>query len=47
VDRYRGDPEALLGEARQKLREVRKLGKQENLKLRQRLIPWRETKNVA
>jgi transposase InsO family protein len=46
VDYYRGDPEALLAERRRKLREARELRKQENLKLRQRLIPWTE-ENVA
>jgi len=47
VDYYRGDPEALLAERRRKLREARALRKQENLKLRQRLIPWPEAENVA
>lgn len=40
VDYYRGDPEALLAQRRRKLQEARELRKQENLKLRQRLIPW-------
>lgn len=47
VDYYRGNPEALLAERRRKLQEARELRKQENLKLRQRLIPWTETENVA
>jgi transposase InsO family protein len=38
VDYYRGDPETLLARRRRTLRE--ELRKQENLKLRQRLIPW-------
>jgi transposase InsO family protein len=46
VDYDRGDPEALLAERRRKLREARELRKQENLKLRQRLLPWAEG-NVA
>ena len=40
VDYYRGNPEALLAERRRKLQTARGLRKQENLKLRQRLIPW-------
>lgn len=40
VDYYRGDPETLLAQRRRRLREARELRKQENLKLRQRLIPW-------
>jgi putative transposase len=47
VDYYRGDPGALLAERRRKLRAARELRKQENLKLRQRLIPWPEAENVA
>ncbi len=47
VDYYRGNPEALLAERRRKLREARELRKQENLKLRQRLIPWPQAENVA
>ena len=47
VDYYRGDPEALLAERRRKLREARELRKQENLKLRQRLIPWPDAGSVA
>jgi transposase InsO family protein len=40
VDYYRGDPEALLAERHRKLTQARELRKQENLKLRQRLMPW-------
>jgi transposase InsO family protein len=47
VDWYRGDPEALLAERRRKLHTARDLRKQENLKLRQRRIPWPEEKTVA
>lgn len=47
VDYYRGDPEALLAERRRKLREARELRKQENLILRQRILPWPEEKTVA
>jgi putative transposase len=39
VDYYRGDPETLLAERRRKLTTARELRKQENLKLRQRLLP--------
>lgn len=42
VDYYRGNPESLLAQRRRKLQEARDLRKQENLKLRQRLIPWTE-----
>ena len=42
VDYYRGNPEALLAERRRKLQAARQLRKQENLKLRQKLIPWRQ-----
>ena len=42
VDYYRGVPEALLAERRRKLQAARELRKQENIKLRQRLIPWTE-----
>lgn len=41
VDYYRGDPEPLLAERRRKLKTARELRKQENLKLRQRLLPYR------
>jgi transposase InsO family protein len=47
VDYYRGDPEALLAQRRRKLQRARELRKQENIKLRQRLIPWTETEHVA
>jgi len=47
VDYYRGDPEALLAERRRKLCVARELRKQENLKLRQRLIPWAEAPTVS
>lgn len=42
VDFYRGDPAALLAERRRKLQTARALRKQENLKLRQRRLPWAE-----
>jgi len=47
VDYYRGNPETLLAERRRSLQAARELRKQENLKLRQRLIPWAEAENVA
>jgi transposase InsO family protein len=48
VDYYRGDPEALLAERRRKLQQARELRKQENLKLRQRRLPYpQEVKTVA
>lgn len=40
ADYYRGNPEALLAERRGKLQTARELRKQENLKLRQRRLPW-------
>ena len=40
ADYYRGNPEALLAERRGKLTAARDLRKQENLKLRQRRLPW-------
>ena len=40
ADYYRGDPTTLLAERRRKLQQARELRKQENPKLRQRLIPW-------
>ena len=46
VDYYRGDPEALLAERRRKLSQARGLRKQENLKLRQRLLPYPEARTV-
>lgn len=47
VDYHRGNPEALLAERRRKLQVARELGKQENIKLRQRLIPWTEDRTVS
>ena len=46
ADYYRGNPEALLAERRGKLASARELRKQENLKLRQRRLPWTEAKTV-
>ncbi len=40
VDYYRGDPEPLLAERRRKLQTARELRKQENIKLRQKLLPY-------
>lgn len=40
VDYYRGNPKALLAERRGKLTTARELRKQENIRLRQRLIPF-------
>jgi transposase InsO family protein len=40
VDYYRGNPEALLAERRRKLITARELRKQENLRFRQRLLPY-------
>ena len=42
VDYYRGHPETLLAERRRKLATARELRKQENLKLRQRRLPFAE-----
>jgi putative transposase len=47
VDYYRGDPEVLLARRRRKLQQARELRKQENIKLRQHMIPWPEQKTVA
>jgi transposase InsO family protein len=47
VDYYRGDPETLLAERRRKLTTAREFRKQENLKLRQRRLPFAEEKTVA
>jgi len=47
IDFYRGHPTALLAARRGKMEQARALRKQENLKLRQRLIPWPEDKTVA
>jgi len=46
VNYYRGDPEALLAE-RRKLQAARALRKQENLRLRQRRIPWPDPETVS
>jgi transposase InsO family protein len=47
VDYYRGNPQTLLAERRRKLSTARVLRKQENIKLRQRLLPWPEVKTVS
>lgn len=47
VDYYRGDPAALLAERRRKLQTARELRKQENIKLRQRRLPWTEAQTVC
>jgi len=47
ADYYRGNPEALLAERRRKLQTARELRKQENIKLRQHLIPWTEDQTVS
>lgn len=47
VDYYRGNPEALLAERRGKLKAARELRKQENLKLRQRRLPWTQARTVS
>ncbi len=47
VDYYRGNPEALLAERRRKLSTARELRKQENIRLRQRLLPWPEEETVS
>ena len=47
VDYYRGNPEALLAERRRKLQAARELRKQENIKLRQRLLPFVEDQTVS
>ena len=41
------DPEALLAERRRKLQTARELRKQENIKLRYRLIPWVEHQTAS
>jgi len=46
VDYYHGDPTTLLAERRRRLQEARELRKQENLKLRQRLIPWQQEEHL-
>lgn len=40
VDYYRGNPEPLLAERRRKLQTARELRKQENIKLRQKRLPY-------
>lgn len=47
VDYYRGDPTALLAERRRKLSTARELRKQDNIRLRQRLLPWPEAETVT
>ncbi len=47
VDYCRGNPEALLAERRRKLQAARELRKQENIKLRQRLLPFVEDQTVS
>ena len=47
VDYYRGNPEALLAQRRRQLQTARELRKQENIKLRQRLLPLVEDRTVA
>jgi len=47
VDYYRGNPESLLAERRRKLSTARQLRKQENIRLRQRLLPWPEAETVS
>ena len=47
VDYYRGNPEVLPAERRRKLQLARSLRKQENIKLRQGLLPYPEVKTVA
>ncbi len=46
ADYYRGNPDALLAERRGKLATARELRKQENLKLRQRRLPWTKAQTV-
>ena len=47
MDYYRGNPEALLAKRRRQLQTARELRKQENIKLRQRLLPLMEDRTVA
>lgn len=47
VDYYRGNPKALLAERHRKLATARELRKQENLKLRQRLLPFSGSPTVT
>ncbi|MBE7504670.1 MAG: DDE-type integrase/transposase/recombinase [Planctomycetia bacterium] len=46
VDYYRGDPEPLLAERRRKLKTARELRKQENLKLRQKRLPYQAEETI-
>ena len=46
ADYYRGDPETLLANRRRRLQVARELRKQENMKLRQRLITWPDDKTT-
>lgn len=46
VDYYRGNPESLLAERRRRLQTARSLRKQENLRLRQRLLPCPNGRSV-
>ena len=47
TDYYRGNPETLMDERHRRLTIARELRKQENLKLRQRRLPFMEEKTVA
>ncbi len=47
VDYYRGNPQTFLAERRRRLQAARELRKQENINLRQRLIPWTEDQTVS
>lgn len=47
VEVYRGDPETRLAERRRKLRTARAFRKQENLKLRQKMLPLDDGENVS
>lgn len=47
IDYYRQNPETLLAERRRQLAIARELREQENVTLRQRGLPFPETKTVA
>jgi len=47
IDFYLGNPAALLANRRRKLEQARALRKQENVKLRQRMILWPKDKTVG
>lgn len=47
IDYYRGNPETLLAERRRKLQTARELRRQENLQLRQRLLPMTREQTVT